>query len=164
VDLYGGWSFGTHHCRKTVGSEDFTQKDQDPMPECSTTPLVKKLGIKPGCRLLCVHEPKDFLARLTPMPENVESAPMHDDLIDVVVLFVSQASELQKQFPKLKKHLQPAGGIWVAYPKKTSKVATDVTFEVVQKLGLNSGLVDNKVCSIDDVWTGLRFVYRKADR
>jgi hypothetical protein len=134
------------------------------MTECSSTPLVRKLGIKADCRLLLVHEPDDFLPRLVPMPENVDMAPAKNESVDVAVLFVKEASVLRKEFPKLKKRLLPAGGLWIAYPKKASKVPTDVIFEVVQGLGLELGLVDNKVCSIDDTWTGLRFVYRKADR
>jgi hypothetical protein len=134
------------------------------MTECSSSPLVQKLGIKPDCRMLLVHAPEDFLGRLTPMPDNVDTAPQKNEPIDVAILFVKEAALLRKEFPKLKKRLTAAGGLWIAYPKKASKVPTDVIFEVVQGLGLELGLVDNKVCSIDDVWTGLRFVYRKADR
>jgi hypothetical protein len=134
------------------------------MTECSSSPLVQKLGVKPDCRMLLVHAPEDFLARLTPMPDNVDTAPARNEPVEVAILFVKEAALLRKEFPKLKKRLTASGGLWIAYPKKASKVPTDVIFEVVQGLGLELGLVDNKVCSIDDVWTGLRFVYRKADR
>jgi hypothetical protein len=134
------------------------------VPVCSTAPLVQKLGIKPGCRLILVNAPEDFLARLKPMPDDVEMELAAKEPIDVAVLFVMSAKELKKEFPKLHKRLDKAGGLWVAYPKKASRVATDLTELGVQQFGLDAGLVDNKVCSIDDVFTGQRFVYRKKDR
>ncbi len=135
------------------------------MPEKTyNTPLVKKLGIKPGCRLMLMHAPEGFLNKLTPSPEGVETSPPNDEPIDVAMLFVTKAAVLRKDLPKLKKRLAKTGGLWVAYPKKASKVETDITFEVVQGLGLNLGLVDNKICAIDEIWTGLRFVYRLTDR
>jgi hypothetical protein len=135
------------------------------MPEkVYNTPLVKKLGIKEDSRLLLMHAPNDFVSKLTPMPDRVEIEPSMDEAIDVAVLFVTQASVLKKEFPRIKKRLAKAGGVWIAYPKKASKVETDVVFEVVQELGLKLGLVDNKICAIDEIWTGLRFVYRKTDR
>jgi hypothetical protein len=134
------------------------------VPACSSTPLVKKLGIKDWCRLSLVGAPEVFLDRLRPMPDDVRIDLGAKEPIDVAVLFVTKAAALRREFPKLHKRLDRAGGLWVAYPKKASGVPTDVTFEVVQALGLAAGLVDNKVCAIDDVWTGLRFVYRKADR
>jgi hypothetical protein len=135
------------------------------MPEkIYNTPLVKKLGITEDCRLVLVDAPGDFLNKLTPMPEGVEIAPAKNEPIDVAVLFVTETAVLKKEFPRLKKRLAKAGGLWVAYPKKASKVETDITFEVVQGLGLKLGLVDNKICAVDDIWTGLRFVYRRTDR
>jgi hypothetical protein len=122
------------------------------------TPLVKKLGIKPGSRLLIVNEPDGFRDLLVGLPEDVTEAT---DEADVIVFFSTVAAEVKKQVPRLKKQLAPGGGLWIAWPKKTSGVETDVTFEVVQPAGLATGLVDNKVCAIDATWTGLRFVYRK---
>jgi len=123
------------------------------------TPLVKKLGIKSGSRLLLVNELDDFRELLVGLPEDVTTEP--DDEADVIVFFSTVAAEVKRQVPRLKKRLAPGGGLWVAWPKKTSGVETDVTFEVVQPAGLATGLVDNKVCAIDATWTGLRFVYRK---
>jgi hypothetical protein len=130
----------------------------------STSPLVKKLGIKPGHRLLFVHEPADFRGLLVGLPTDVVFDLAADEPADVIVLFVIAAAGLQREFSRLKERLVRGGGLWVAWPKKTSGVATDVTFEVVQPTGLNTGLVDNKICAIDPTWTGLRFVYRKADK
>lgn len=135
------------------------------MPEkIYNTPLVKKLGIKPDCRLLLVDAPDDFASRLVGMPDGVHLSPAEDVPIDVAVLFATEAKVLKRRFASVKKQLAKNGGLWIAWPKKASKVETDITFEVVQELGLNSGLVDNKVCAIDETWTALRFVYRKVDR
>ena len=130
------------------------------MPEKKyDTPLVRKLGIKPGSRLLLVNEPDGFRDLLLGLPDDVEQQPENE--ADVIVAFFTVAAEVKKQVPRLKKRLAPGGGLWVAWPKKTSGVDRDVTFEVVQPAGLGTGLVDNKVCAIDATWTGLRFVYRK---
>lgn len=135
------------------------------MPEkIYNTPLVKKLGIKERCRLLLIDAPEGFVSKLMPMPKGVDNEPATDEPIDVAVLFVMKAAVLKKEFPKVKKRLAKTAGLWIAYPKKASKVETDVVFEVVQELGLRLGLVDNKICAIDEIWTGLRFVYRKTDR
>jgi len=132
------------------------------MPEKKyDTPLVKKLGIKPGSRLLLVNEPDGFRDLLVGLPDDVTEAT---DEADVIVFFATVAAEVKKQVPRLKKQLAPGGGLWIAWPKKTSRVETDVTFEVVQPTGLATGLVDNKVCAIDDTWSGLRFVWRKENR
>jgi hypothetical protein len=83
---------------------------------------------------------------------------------DVIVLFSRSAVQLSRRFPSLRKALHPSGGLWVAWPKKASGVATDLTESVVREYGLSQGLVDNKVCAIDDTWSGLRFVVRLSDR
>jgi hypothetical protein len=129
------------------------------MPEKKyDTPLVQKLGIKSGSRLLIVNEPEGFRDLLVGLPDDVTDAA---DEADVIVFFSTVAAEVKKLVPRLNKRLAPGGGLWIAWPKKTSGVETDVTFEVVQPAGLATGLVDNKVCAIDATWTGLRFVYRK---
>ena len=124
------------------------------------TPLVQKLGIKPGHRLMVVNEPAGFRGLLVGLPGDVETEFGDAEPADVIVLFATAAAEVKRQVPRLKKRLAPGGGLWVAWPKKTSGLETDVTFEVVQPAGLATGLVDNKVCSIDATWTALRFVYR----
>ena len=132
------------------------------MPEKTyNTPLVKKLGIKSGHRLLIVNEPEGFRGLLVGLPADVRSDLASDEPADVIVFFVTIAADVKRQFPRLKKRLAPGGGLWVAWPKKTSGVETDVTFEVVQPTGLATGLVDNKICAIDATWTGLRFAFRK---
>lgn len=131
------------------------------MPEKKyDTPLLKKLVIKPGHRLLLVNEPEDFRDKLIGLPEDIIEDFEDDELANVLVWFTLQAAEVKREFSKLKKRLQ-VGGLWVAWPKKASGVETDVTFAVVQPTELATGLVDNKVCAIDSTWTGLRFVFRK---
>jgi hypothetical protein len=83
---------------------------------------------------------------------------------DVVVYFTTDEAELRRRFAKLKRTLNPADGLWIAYPKKSSGLATNLTFDVVQRIGLDAGLVDNKSIAIDDDWSAVRFVYRREDR
>ena len=132
------------------------------MPEKKyDTSLVQKLGIKPAHRLLIVNEPAGFRELLVGLPMDVVTELSDDESADVIVYFTTVAAEAKREIPKLKKRLAQGGGLWVAWPKKTSGVETDVTFEVVQPAGLRTGLVDNKICAIDATWTGLRFVFRK---
>ncbi len=130
----------------------------------SGTPLAKKLGIKPGGRLLLVEAPPEMRHWLAPLPEGVEISEGTGKAQDVIVYFTADAAKLAQRFGKLAAMIGPAGGLWVAWPKKASKVPTDVTDSVVREIGLAAGLVDNKVCAISEVWSGLRFVYRLKDR
>lgn len=130
----------------------------------SATPLAKKLGIRAGSRVGLIQAPDSFEETLAPLPPDVQLSRRARGVFDVIVFFNRRASDLRRRFAKLAQRLQPAGGLWVAWPKKSSGVATDLTFEVVQETGLEAGLVDNKVCAVDETWSGLRFVYRLADR
>lgn len=130
----------------------------------SGTPLAKKLGIKPGARVLAVRAPDDFPGLLDPLPEGARLLKRAGAELDVVVLFACSRSEVERRFAKLAAALAPAGSLWVAWPKKSSGVSTDLAFDVVQGIGLGAGLVDTKICAIDDTWSGLRFVIRVADR
>ena len=128
----------------------------------SGTPLPRKLGMKPGFRVAFPGAPEGFARRFDDVGVEAQAQLRHP--LDVIVLFAATAAELRRRFPAAKKALAWDGGLWVAWPKKASGVATDLSFEVVQPLGLDAGLVDNKVCAIDEVWSGLRFVYRVKDR
>lgn len=130
----------------------------------SGTPLAKKLGIKAGSRVLLVNAPPNFVDELAPLPENVVFVADADSAVDVIVLFVEREIELRDRFSELAKRLVPSGGLWVAYPKKAAKVPTDLSENNVRDIGLEAGLVDNKVCAIDEIWTGLRFVIHVKDR
>jgi hypothetical protein len=132
----------------------------------SGTPLPKKLGIKPAHRLALLNAPDGFLRTLGELPEAVEvlSEVPGGTALDVIVLFTKELSDLRKRFKPIAKKLAPAGGFWIAWPKKASGVPTDLTEDIVRVVGLDAGLVDNKVCAIDDTWSGLRFVIRLEDR
>ncbi len=130
----------------------------------SKTPLTKKLGIKDGATIALVAAPPEFERVLAPLPDGVEIRTQARGRLDVVVFFATRERELARRFPIMARALQPAGGLWVAWPKKTSCIATDLTFDPVQQVGLDCGLVDNKVCAIDETWSALRFVVRVADR
>lgn len=134
------------------------------MAGSSGTALAKKLGISERARVALVAAPKGFDAKLGALPDGVELRRQARGRLDVVVFFVTREAELGRRFPALARALEPDGGLWVAWPKKTSGVATDLSFAPVQQIGLDAGLVDNKVCAVDDAWSGLRFVYRAADR
>jgi hypothetical protein len=130
----------------------------------SGTPLPKKLGVKPNQRIALVNAPNDFAKVLGRLPENAVIVKRLNGPLDLVLLFVDREQTLAKQFPILASKLQSNGMIWVAWPKKSSGVATDLVFEKVQRIGLDCGLVDVKICAVDDVWSGLKFVIRLKDR
>ncbi len=131
----------------------------------SSTPLSGKLGIAESCRLVLVNAPDGFAALLEPLPDGVVFITIRSAGVDVIVFFVTRARELDRRFDAIARRLQPAGGLWVAWPKKASGLPTDVDFTVAQETGLASGaLVDNKVAALDDTWSGLRFVVRKTHR
>ncbi len=139
------------------------------MPEqagYSGTPLPVKLGIGEGDEVAVIGAPGRFEDTLGELP-NVAS--LHTDLADdarydVIIAFVTERSELEAELPRLRARMAPACGLWIAWPKRASKVPTDVTDDVVREIALPTGLVDNKVCAIDQTWTGLRLVIRRANR
>ncbi len=127
------------------------------------TPLAKKLGIKSGFRLTFINAPEGFRASLGELPANVKLIGVQKPL-DLIVFFPKSLEDLESKFAKLAEKLAPAGMFWIAWPKKGAGVETDLSFDAVQQTGLALGLVDNKVCAISDVHSGLRFVYRVKDR
>jgi hypothetical protein len=128
----------------------------------SGTPLVDKLGIKPGARLQFVSAPRDFAGLLGALPDGSRIAAR--GRLDFAMLFAKEQSELRKGFARLRDRLEPNGMLWVAWPKKASGVETDLSEGVVRAFGLESGLVDVKVCAVDHKWSGLKFVRRLKDR
>jgi hypothetical protein len=131
----------------------------------SGTPLSKKLGINEDAAVVLVNAPDDFELDLAPLPDGVSvRRRLAGRDLDVIILFVTVRADLERRFPAATRSLQPAGGLWVAWPKRASGQPTDITENVVREIGLASGLVDNKVCAITEVWSGLRFVVRLADR
>lgn len=126
--------------------------------------LVVKLGIKPSHRVLLRHAPAGLASLLAPLPPGVSFVTARAHTIDCVLLFATQARELQSDFASLAAKLVPAGLLWVAWPKQAARVPTDLTENVVRGIGLAAGLVDVKVCAITEVWSGLKFVRRLSDR
>ncbi|MGE5596423.1 MAG: DUF3052 domain-containing protein [Hyphomicrobiales bacterium] len=130
----------------------------------SGTPLPKKLGIREGSRVLLVGAPDKFEAALGELPPGAEAGAGADAPADVLLFFTTERAALEERFAELARLIAANGGLWVAWPKKSSGVPTDLTENVVREIGLAAGLVDNKVCAIDATWSGLRFVYRVKDR
>jgi hypothetical protein len=131
------------------------------------TPLPKKLGIKPGHRIRLVGAPEGFGDTLGALPEPVEIVPGDDEggpPLDLVLFFTDSAGVLASRFDALAASLAAAGMLWVAWPKRASKVPTDLTEDGVRRIALERGMVDVKVCAIDATWSGLKLVYRLADR
>jgi hypothetical protein len=135
-----------------------------PHKDYSGTPLPKKLGIREEARVLLHDAPEEFRAALDPLPTGTSVVGRAAKRLDVIVLFATSQRELARRFAKVLPSLDHAGRLWVAWPKKASKVPTDITFESAQGVGLRAGLVDNKSASITDVFQGLQFVYRLKDR
>ena len=130
----------------------------------SGTPLVKKLGIKEGSRVALVNAPKEFQSELKELPGGVQFLKPTTKSLDIILFFVLSERTLARDFGKLAERLTANGMIWIAWPKKSSGVATDLSFERVQRIGLDAGLVDVKICAVDETWSGLKFVYRLKDR
>ena len=129
------------------------------MADYASTPLIKKLGIKAGFRVGLVNSPKDFLKKLGSLPENVKIAARLTKPLNLIMLFSGSEKSLKRDFPRLAGKLAANGMLWVAWPKKSSGVPTDLSFNNVQSVGLQAGLVDVKICAVDEVWSGLKFVY-----
>ena len=130
----------------------------------SGTPLAKKLGIKENSRVRLVNAPDGFENELGELPTGVDLSSRGSKPFNLVLLFVKTEAALKKEFSKYAQKIARDGMIWVAWPKKSSGVATDLLFDNVQKTGLKAGLVDVKICAVNEIWSGLKFVYRLTDR
>jgi hypothetical protein len=132
----------------------------------SATPLPRKLGIGADDEVALIGAPDDFYDALGQLPE---VSALHTDLADdarydVIVTFVTARAELAAELPRLRSRMAPACGLWIAWPKRASRVPTDMTDDAVREIALPTGLVDNKVCAIDETWTALRLVIRRENR
>lgn len=128
----------------------------------SGTPLPQKLGLKPGAAARVIGSPVDYAELLGDVPPGVSFDAERD--LDFVHVFTTQRDELQRQLPLLQSQIKPNGMIWVSWPKKSSKIPTDITEDTIREVALPMGLVDTKVAAITDVWSGLRLVIRKENR
>jgi hypothetical protein len=130
----------------------------------SATPLVKKLGIKSGIKLYLVDAPVDYFEKVDPLPGKVTVVSRLTAGIDMAHLFSTDATHLEKVVKKVLPKLMPDGVIWVSWPKQASKVKTNITEDTIREIALPLGLVDIKVCAVDEVWSGLKLVIRKELR
>jgi hypothetical protein len=130
----------------------------------SGTALVDKLGYKAACRAVAIDAPSDYRQLLAPLPPGVTFEPSATKQTDLVHLFVVSREVLARQLAALRRTLKSEASVWVSWPKKSSKVSTDVTEDVVRQVALPLGFVDIKVCAVTDVWSGLKLVVRKELR
>jgi hypothetical protein len=136
----------------------------EPHKDYAGTPLPTKLGIREGARVYVGGAPEGFDAALRPLPAGIRRLRRPGPAMDVVLVFVTRERSLRSRFARLAAQLDPAGRLWVAWPKKASGLATDLDFDTVQGIGLDAGLVDNKSASVTEVFQGVQFVYRLEDR
>ena len=134
------------------------------MPGYSGTPLVKKLGIREGIELHLSGAPENYLDLVAPLPEGVKVARRLSAKTSIVHHFTTEAAELGRALAEYRKKLAPQATVWVSWPKKSSKVPTDITEDTIRALALPLGWVDVKVCAVTDVWSGLKLVVRKELR
>ncbi len=130
----------------------------------SSTPLAKKLGIKAGFHIHVANEPETYWSALAPLPEKVDAVDRPVAELDLVHWFVSEKKVFERDFKRMKKLIKKDGMLWVSWPKKSSGVVSDLDENRIREFALNNGLVDVKVCAVDDVWSALKLVYRVADR
>jgi hypothetical protein len=130
----------------------------------SGTPLAKKLGIADGSRVTTIDAPTDFRELLAPIPDGVEFRTTLRGRADMFVFFTRSRAKLERRVEIAGRAIFPNGGLWIAWPKRASKIDTDMTEDVVRDMALPLRLVDNKVCAIDDTWSGLRIVWRRERR
>ena len=130
----------------------------------SGTPLAKKLGITDGIRVVARNEPADYEDLLAPVPKSVVFEKKPGKTTDIVHLFTKSRAEMKRELAALRKSLRPNASVWVSWPKKASKIPTDITEDVIREVALPMGWVDVKVCAVSDIWSGLKLVVRKELR
>ena len=130
----------------------------------SGTPLARKLGIAAGSRVVVVNEPAGYRDWLAPLPDGVRFAAKVSAGVDIVHVFTDRRAELKSQLDSCRPRIAPAAAVWVSWPKKASKVPTDITEDTIRELALPIGFVDVKVCAVSAVWSGLKLVIRKELR
>ncbi|HEV3223991.1 MAG TPA: hypothetical protein VGZ90_13975 [Puia sp.] len=141
-----------------------TKKETSKMSGYSGTPLAKKLGIKEGFKIRIVNQPAYYFGLFPEMPENISILTDKKIKKNLIHYFTKHAKDLYKDISSLRNEIEQDGIIWISWPKKTSKVITDITEDIIRDLALSNGLVDIKVCAIDEIWSGLKFVIPVKDR
>jgi hypothetical protein len=130
----------------------------------SGTPLAKKLGIKAGANVCLSHAPRHYGGLVAPLPDGVRLVGRVSEATDLVHMFVTWRKDLERGLKSTLKSMRPDAAVWVSWPKKSSGVETDITEDTIRAVALPMGLVDIKVCAVDDVWSGLKLVVRKERR
>jgi hypothetical protein len=130
----------------------------------SGTALAKKLGLKPPMTLVALGAPREYRSWLGKLPPGLDLVSKTGASPRAVHVFSTKRSELERQLPALRARLEPSGFVWVSWPKKASKVPTDVTEDVIRGIALPLGFVDVKVCAVSEVWSGLKLVIRRTER
>jgi hypothetical protein len=130
----------------------------------SGTPLAKKLGIKAGANICLSHAPKDYGGLVAPLPDGVRLVGRVSEATDLIHIFVTRRKDLESGLKSTLKAMRPDAAVWVSWPKKASGVATDITEDTIRDVALPMGLVDIKVCAVDDIWSGLKLVVRRSAR
>jgi hypothetical protein len=130
----------------------------------SQTPLLKKLGIKPGTSIFIVNAPTEYFDWISPLPDGVSVKRSAVEELDFIHVFVKDQAEFKRIFTSSKKSMKKGGMMWISWPKKSSGVITDLDENFIRDFGLTAGLVDVKVCAVNETWSGLKFVYRVKDR
>ncbi len=130
----------------------------------SGTPLIKKLGLKEGFKAAVLNPPANYGETLGELPAGVSVTHTLAGPLDFIHFFTTSRETLAQEFPRLKQALAPAGLLWISWPKRSAKIPTDLTEDIIRAIGLENGLVDVKVAAVDEVWSGLKFVYRLKDR
>jgi hypothetical protein len=130
----------------------------------SGTPLAKKLGIRPGFKIALINAPEYYLDLFTDLPPDVVFTNNAGELKNLIHLFVKDKAGYLALLPQIKTQIVQNGSIWVSWPKKASKVPTDITEDIIRNYALETGLVDVKVCAVDEIWSGLKLMIRVVDR
>jgi hypothetical protein len=130
----------------------------------SGTPLAKKLGIKSGFNIRLINAPEHYLSLFTDLPTDICFVDEPGSKLNLIHFFTKSYDELSEKLPVLKEQITQNGIIWISWPKKVSKIATDITEDKIRDLALETELVDVKVCAVDEIWSGLKLVIRVKDR
>ena len=130
----------------------------------SGKPLFEKLGLKRGQRAFVWNAPENYHVELKPLRSSIDLKSRLKGPLDFIHFFTTNKKELEQRLPQLKQELDYGGCVWISWPKKNSGAATDLTEDVIRSIAIASGLVDVKVCAVDDTWSGLKLVYRSKDR
>ena len=126
--------------------------------------LVEKLGIKQNFRILILDSPKDYFKTLGQLPKGIKIDAKISGNYDFIQFFTKEKNNLERMFPAFKIALIANGALWISWPKKSAKIETDINENIVRAIGIKNAMVDVKIAAVDDIWSGLKFVYRLKDR